>query len=220
MRAGALLFLVVAFAAGLCGQVDGAEPPDPERHYVIYLHGGIVTGSDGRPVSPRFGPYEYRAILRRFEQDGFVVLSEIRQDDGNVEANASRVAASIARLKAAGVPSRRIAVVGASMGGIIAAKVASALADPELTYVLIASLYRMTSEPVVALHGRVLSIHDEADDRPMIPEVYFEQSPDLAEARRLVTQTGLGHGLLYTPHAAWYEPAVDWIRRKPAPGAS
>jgi len=214
MRAGALLFLVAAFAAGLCGQVGGAEPPDPERHYVIYLHGGIVTGSDGRLVSARFGPYEYRAILQRFEQDGFVVLSEIRKDDSDLSSQAQRVAESIAGLKAAGVPSSRIALVGASMGGIIAARVSAAIADPELTYVLIASLYRMESEPVLALHGRALSIHDEADDRPMIPSLYFERSPELSEARSLVTQTRLGHGLLYTPHPAWYQPAIAWIRGK------
>lgn len=210
-------FLILCMAVGatrLFSEVLGSPPqsPDASAHYLIYLHGGIVTASDGRPVSERLGPYEYRSILKRFEGDGFVVLSEIRASDADLQANAERVARWITHLKQGGVPSRNIAVVGASIGGAITARVSALLDDPELTYVFLAGLFHWKSEENVALSGRVLSIHDAAERERIAWKSYFDRSPSVAVARSLEVETGLAHGLIYTPHDAWYRPALEWIR--------
>ncbi len=211
------LMLGVAALLGVvanAGEMLDAPPrsPDPQVHYVIYLHGAIVTGSNGRPVSEHFGPYEYRAILERLAAPGVTVISEIRQDDADEAANVRRVVAWIDALQRGGVPSRRIAVIGASLGGIIAARVSQAVANPDIRYVLLASTYRMKSIEPFPLHGHVLAIHDEADARDWIAHEYFKNSPDLSSSRQIITQTGLGHALLYQPHDAWVVPALEWIR--------
>jgi len=184
--------------------------PDPAARHIIYLHGAIVTGTDGRPISERFGAYEYRAILKRLGAAGATVISEIRQDDSDDVANIGRVVSWITDLKRRGVPAKHISVIGASLGGIIAAKVAHTLADPEIHYVLVASTYRMESMSPFELHGRVLVIHDEADNRDWIEHDYFRRSPDLADSKIVVTRTGLGHGLIYTAHDAWLIPTLAW----------
>lgn len=211
--------VLLLLAALLTGAMVGADvleapptSPDPAAHYVIYLHGAIVTGSDGRPVSEHFGPYEYRAILQRLAAPGVIVISEIRRDDSDQAAHVGRVIAWIDTLRRAGVPSRRISVIGASLGGLIAARVSHALPDPDLSYVLLASTYRMDSVQPFALHGRVLAIHDQTDRRDWIAQDYFSLS-DLTASRTIVTQTGLGHALLYTPHEAWVRPAMEWIKQ-------
>lgn len=191
--------------------------PDPHHQCVIYLHGAIVTGSDGRPTSTHFGVYEYRKILEALAARDLVVISEIRADDSDEQASIRRVIDWIEQLKAAGVPSKHIAVIGASLGGIIGAGVSHALADQEVRYVFIASMYSMTSVVPFSLHGRVLTIYDESDARNWVAEEYFAKSADLAEQRVIVTRTGLGHGLLYAPHSAWLDPAVEWIKSSHAP---
>jgi predicted esterase len=199
------------------GEILSEPPtqPDPSKQYLFYLHGGIVEGSDGRPVSRQFGPYEYRGILQKFAHDGFTVVSEIRPYGADPAEYGRKVAAWVARLLKAGVPSRNMTVVGASQGGVIAAHVSAILEEPELKFVILAGLFGdVDSEGRLKLHGRVFSIYDESDTHTISPEMYFKQSPALTEGKSLVTKTGLGHGLLYQPYSAWYEPAIKWINER------
>ena len=205
-------YLFIMLAPQAVATVLDAPPasPAPDQQYLIYLHGSIVTGSDGKPVSTEFGTYEYREILNTLSNHGFTVISEIRDDDSDIPAIVGRVIDWIDQLKKSGVPSEHISVVGASIGGYIAARVSNAVTDPAIGYVLIASMYRIKSLPPFSLNGRVLTIHDRSDDRDWIPEAYFTISPNLTARDIIITDTGLGHGLLYTPHPAWINPTVDW----------
>lgn len=207
-----LILLVLAGAVRASAEVLNAPPaaPDASKRYVFYLHGGVVTGSDGRPVTKEFGPYEYRAILKRFADDGFVVISEIRSNDDDPAQYAKRVAGWISRMKGSGVPSDHISIVGASMGGVIAVHVSALLDDRELSFVILAGLYDEEPERSLVLHGRLLSIYDESDDHRIVPEAYFRHSA-LSASRSMVTKTGLGHGLIYTARPSWYDAALSWI---------
>lgn len=209
-----LLFLLVYIACDWNGfavvLTAPPEPADASNRYVFYLHGSIVTGSDGRPVSKEFGPYEFRSILKRFADDGFVVISEIRTNDQNPDAYAKRVANWISRMKKEGVPSDHISVIGASFGGVIAANVSALLDDQNLNYVILAGLFESEPERDLILHGRVLSIYDEADTHKIVPDFYFHRS-SLFASRSIITKTGLGHGLIYNVNAAWYGPTLSWI---------
>lgn len=213
---GLLRALVLLFGAGVGAAGAAVHPrppanPDPARMHVIYLHGAILTGSDGSAVSPQWGRYEYDAILGRFAREGWEVIGEIRTDD-HVESAARRLEGWISELKQAGVPSSHIAVVGASVGGIIAGRVSHRLKDRNITYVLLASLYEMQSLPPVPLSGRVLSIHDEADRRTWVDSEYLVPDEALAASLVVITRTGRGHGLLFTPDDAWVRPTIEWIR--------
>jgi acetyl esterase/lipase len=211
--------LALAVTPPVAADVLNSPPtsPDPHRHYAIYLHGAVVTGSDGRPTSSYFGVYEYHEILEALAVRDLIVISEIRAQDSDQQASVRRVIEWIGRLKEAGVPSENIGVIGASLGGIIGAQVSHALADREIRYVFIASMYRMSSVMPFSLNGRVLTLYDASDKRDWVADDYFAKSPDLAEQRVIVTQTGLGHGLLYKPHPAWLNPAVEWIKHSRGP---
>ncbi|MEM7356433.1 MAG: alpha/beta hydrolase [Acidobacteriota bacterium] len=185
--------------------------PDPDRYHLVYLHGAIVEGSDGRPVSPDYGPYEYAAIVDRFLDSGFVTLSEIRPNNTDVERYATKVVSWIGQLLAAGVPAGRITIVGASKGGVIASLVSHQLQNEKIKYVILAGLFAtVAAQHDLELHGEVLSIHDEADKFQVTPEAFFERSEGLANSKSLVTRTGLGHGLLYQAHPEWFDATVAW----------
>lgn len=189
--------------------------PDPTRNYLFYLHGKIVEGSDGRPISPKYGPYEYHSILEAFSKKGFIVISEIRPINSDAELYSQKVGGWITSLVEKGVPSRNISVVGGSKGGNIAARVSSALQQSDISYVILAGLFAgPESERGLKLSGRVLSIHDLSDKFPISPEDYFNKSPNIQAKRIIITHTGLGHGILYTPHKEWLSEAISWINSK------
>lgn len=213
-----LIIVVFALAMAAAGKsvILEANPAniDTSAHYLYYLHGGIVEGSDGRPVSDVFGPYEYREILQRFEQEGFVVISEIRPRGADVNDYAKKTVTEIEALLSAKVPARNIVVVGASQGGIIASLVSTAIDQKAVNYIIISGLFRdLNTGSSINLHGRVLSIYDRADTHAFAPEKYFKQSSSLAESKSIVTETGRGHGLVYRPLDEWLVPALSWIRQ-------
>ena len=211
---GRTTFLLLLLASTGANPEVLERPPeiaDSGAHYLFYLHGGIVEGSDGRPVSEQYGPYEYRAIVDRFDEAGFVVISEIRSGSDSVGEYADRVVGWIQQLREAGVPAGHIAVVGASMGGMIAVHVSSRLADPQLRFTFVAGLFsRQADDAGVQLAGHILSIHDADDVSDIEPARFIDGNPRVTSSEVIVTDTGLGHGLLYTPHPLWIDPAIRW----------
>ena len=207
-----LLALALAIAAGPI-LTDVPSQPDPEARYVFYLHGRILEVQGRDAVSPDFGKYEYDAILEALAAPGFTVVSEIRKDGAGDEF-AAKVAGQIRALKAAGVPSRHIGVVGASKGAGLTLAVAEAAGDPAIAYVVLAGC-GASPERAAALRGRILSIYDEKDRyRPSCRET-FARAKALTARREIVVRRGLDHGLLYKPYDDWVKPALAWI----APGA-
>jgi hypothetical protein len=66
------------------------------------------------------GVYEYEAILKKFAGYGFIVISEQRPKNADVEEYAKRTVEQIILLLDANVPPENITVVGASKGANIA----------------------------------------------------------------------------------------------------
>jgi hypothetical protein len=189
--------------------------PDPTRSYLFYLHGQIVEGSNGRPVSSEYGPYEYYDIFKAFSSNNFVVISEIRPKNTDSETYSVKVGEWIKSLIKRGVPPSNISVVGASKGGNIAARISSALQMPNINYVILAGLFAgRESERGLKLSGRVLSIHDSSDKFPITPENYFNKSVNIKAKKVIITNTGLGHGMLYRPYDEWLSEALSWINPK------
>jgi hypothetical protein len=221
----ALLVLAVAGAEAARAGAPGAarpilsEPPakaDPAATYLFYLHGRIVQEQGREAVSPKYGRYEYDAILARLAEAGLVVLSEVRPKDMEPSAYAGRVAGQIRRLLDAGVPARRITVVGASMGGYIAMLVSNRLTVREIGYVFMGSCDEDTLKLGDGLHGEVLSIFEATDELEQSCAPQFARAGGLGRHAEVRLETGLHHGFLYRALPEWIGPVVRWARERAA----
>ena len=210
-----MLLALAAALATAAGPIltDVPAKPDPDARYVFYLHGRILEVQGRNAVSPDFGKYEYDAILQALAAPGFTVVSEVRPD-GTGDEYAEKVAGQIRALKAAGVPSRHIGVVGASKGAGLTLAVAEAAGDPAIGYVVLAGCGASPGR-AAALRGRILSIYDEKDRFQPTCRKTFAAAKRLAAKREIVVRRGLDHGLLYKPYEEWVRPALAWI----GPGA-
>jgi hypothetical protein len=214
------LTAAAAGSAAVPGPILAEPPPRPDRSatYLFYLHGRIVQEEGRRAVSPRFGRYAYDDILGRLAAEGFVVIGEVRRRDTEAPAYAARVAGQIERLLAAGVPARRITVVGASMGGFIALLVSSRLAVPDLGYVILGGCGDGTIDLGGVLHGDLLSIFETSDELAGSCGPTFARAAAAGRRDEVRLDTGLRHGFLYRPLPAWMEPAIRWARERRAGG--
>lgn len=202
------------FVAALLGSgVLAAAPakPDPAARHVFYLHGKIIEDAGRKPTHPRWGVYDYDAVLAALTGAGRVVISEQRQAGTKVEAYAAEVASQIEALLGAGVPPDHITVVGFSKGGMIAQHVSRKLRAP-IRYAFLASCSQQSAGK---LHGRILSIHEETDTMMASCKPAFEHSPDLVEHHELQIHIGGEHGAFYRPDPAWVTPLLAWIEGKP-----
>jgi dienelactone hydrolase len=186
---------------------------DVGARYLIYLHGRILELQGRKAISPDFGPYEYDAILQAFADKGFTVISEVRQGDAGLPF-AAKVAGQVRRLVTAGVPPRQITVVGASKGGFLTLAAAAEIAQPGLSYVVLAGCGPDAVRFGPRLKGRILSIYDEKDRfAPSCAET-FRKAPGLAAHKEIVVHLGVDHGLLFRPRDEWVLPAVEWALQK------
>lgn len=219
-RAPGVAALALSLAAAAPALADGDAAPG----HLIYLHGRIIQEQQSpRPEHPKFGPYEMERILEAFRRRGFEVTGEIRPKETTVAQAADRVVDQVRRLQEAGVPARKITVVGGSMGGGIATLAAARLREPAMRFVTLGSCLSRSVEGIKAATGSgplgfILSIR-EASDGATEPCPAWEPPAGDSPApvvRELVLKTGLEHGFLYRPLPEWLEPAVSWAEE---PGA-
>lgn len=202
-------------AAGKEGVVLGDVPGkiDAKARYLFYLHGYIVEAGNTRPVSPKFGVYEYEEILESFRRGGFVVISEARRKDPEIEPYAARVAEQVRRLLKAGVPPKHITVVGASQGSWIAMLASTYLENRGVGFVLIAACSADEGFlKMVNLHGDVLSIYEKSDLAQSC-QTYRADATGVSRWKEVEVNTGLKHGFLYRPMKEWVEPSIAWAKR-------
>ena len=213
--ASIVLWLLAPWRAGAGAGAVLAELPraiDPHASYLIYLHGRIVEDEGPRPVSPRFGVYEYRQILDALAARGFTAVSEVRPQGTDIAAYAGKVAGQVRTLLAAGVPPRRVAVVGFSKGGAIALVAASELHDPDLRFVSLAGCGDWLVERFhLDFSSNILSLYDAADDLATSCGRVFAGSQRPFRHRESVLHVGRGHGTFFRPDPAWLDPVTAWL---------
>ena len=186
---------------------------DTTARYLFYLHGYIVEAGNIRPRSPQFGVYEYEQILATFKQHGFVVISEARKKNPEIEPYATKLAGQVRQLLKAGVPPKQITVVGASQGSWIALLASTYLANRTVNFVLIAACSADEGFlKLVNLHGRVLSIYEKSDLAQSCRN-YRTDATGISEWNEVEVNTGLKHGFLYRPMKEWTEPTIAWTRK-------
>jgi hypothetical protein len=186
---------------------------DPDDRYLFYLHGAIIETQGLRPKHPRFGVYEYQAILDSLAARELVVISEARQAGTDVAEYAQKVVHQIETLLSAGVLPERISVVGHSKGGTIAILTSSFLKNDRVNFAFLACCGDwMLENPAVDLHGRILSIYEASDDWAGSCQKAFDKTTHSLLTREIEIQTGLGHGAFYRPISEWVKPVVAWVR--------
>lgn len=192
---------------------DVPEKIDSKARYLFYLHGYIVESGNTRPVSPKFGVYEYEEILESLRRGGFVVISEARKKDPEVAPYATKVAGQVRRLLAAGVPPKNITVVGASQGSWIAMLASTYLENRGVGFVLIAACSADEGFlKLVNLHGDVLSIYEKSDLAQSCQK-YRADATGIGRWKEVEVNTGLKHGFIYRPMSEWIAPTIDWAKR-------
>jgi hypothetical protein len=209
-----LRILLAAIAAALLPGASGGTPPPKQSHYLFYLHGRIVEDQGPKGVSPRYGAYDYPGILAAFRARGLRVVSEVRPSGTDPSAYADKVVGEVRALLAKGAKPSQITIVGASKGAVIATLVSTRLREPGLRYVLLANcndwLIR-SHDP--RLTGEVLSIYERSDEIGGSCRAVAARSPGLKRFSEVALDTGLGHGIVYRPLAAWIDPAARWATR-------
>jgi hypothetical protein len=184
------------------------EVVDPRAQHVFYLHGKIIEDAGRRPTHPRWGVYEYDAVLTALAAAGNVVISEQRAPGTSVARYAASVKVQVEQLLAAGVPADRISVVGFSKGGAIAQAVSARL-RASIRYVFIASCDGTAKGPL--LHGHVLSLREKSDTTTGSCVPRLRASPELSGHREIEIAIGGGHGAFYRPHDAWMKPLLRFV---------
>ncbi|MEY2564879.1 MAG: hypothetical protein QOH88_3072 [Verrucomicrobiota bacterium] len=206
---------------------QGAPPPlnfrkdIPEKiemsaRYLIYLHGRIIEEKGLRPTDPKYGVYEYEAILAALEKKGFTVISEARAKDTDVKKYAAKVVEQITTLLKAGVAPDHITIVGASKGAVIAMLVSTLLANSKVNFVIMANCNDWVEKNfAIDLHGNVLSIYDKADEFGHTCQPFFDKASGLGRHKEVELQIGTGHAILYQPLKEWVDLVDDWARLSP-----
>ena len=202
--------------------VSAAHQPEPsltssaptDGHYLFYLHGRIVEEQGAEAVSERFGPYAYKEIVRVFSDRGFTVRSEVRQKNTDVHEYADYLTGQIEELINAGTAPRRITVVGASKGAVIAMLISTQLQSLEVNFVLIAGCNDWVEKNLaINLCGRILSIFEQSDEIGRSCQSIFSASTCEPVVREIKLTTGKAHGVLYQPLSEWVEPTVVWAKQ-------
>lgn len=192
---------------------DVPQKIDTKARFLFYLHGYIVEAGNTRPTSPKFGVYEYEQILDTFKQRGFVIISEARKKDPEVEPYAAKVTEQVRQLLKAKVPPKQITVVGASQGSWIAMLASTYLENRNVNFVFIAACSADDGFlKLVNLYGNVLSIYEKSDLAQSCQK-YRTDATGINEWKEVEVSTGLNHGFLYRPMKEWIEPTIAWAKR-------
>ena len=189
------------------------------QRYLFYLHGKIVEdqGAHAKDTINGFGSYLYEDILDAFRKNNFIVVSEVRQKDTDVEMYAKKVKEEIDSLLHKGVAASDITVVGASKGSVIAMLVSSLMKNEHMNFVFMAACndYNFNSMPQINFCGNILSIYERTDDIGRSCVSFKNRSQQkMPHYKEIELNTGLKHGFIFKPLGEWVKPVTNWANGK------
>jgi Phospholipase/Carboxylesterase len=212
------------FLVGACfiaGSIAAAQDQhttldETDSPVIIYLHGQIIEDAGPTPTHPRWGLYDYPAIVEALGERGATVLSDVRDSGTSVTDYAATVVSQIERLISKGVSPDRIVVVGFSKGGAIMLQVSRLLQRPEIRYVPLAACSSwLESYPQFQISGHVFSIYEKSDDLAGSCRELAENSLGISSFDEKMINTGKEHGVFYLPNPRWVELVLDWVHDRP-----
>jgi hypothetical protein len=185
-----------------------------DERYVIYSHGLIVEGNDPKPISPKYGQYDFPAIKQAlFSAGGFNLIAYQRPKNADFDAYVETLKSWVKRLLDAGVSPHRITLVGFSRGGQTTSYTSSDLASDGINTALIAicSDGDFERDPPLMLGGNLLSLYETSDELGSCAKLAARSH--LVSFKEVAISTGKGHGAFFQPLADWIRPLKSWIAK-------
>lgn len=183
------------------------------ERYVIYSHGLIVEGDDPKPVSPKYGRYDFPAIKQAlFSQGGFNLIAFQRPKSSD-DSYADMLQAWVRRLLDAGVKPGRITLVGFSRGAGLTALASNALTSAGINTALMAICEdgEVSHTPGLNLGGNLLSIYETSDELGSCGKLAARSH--LKSFKEVAISTGKKHGAFFQPLPEWIGPLKAWIAK-------
>jgi dienelactone hydrolase len=183
------------------------------ERYVIYSHGLIVEGDDPKPVSPKYGQYDFPAIKQAlFDQGGFNLIAYQRPKSAD-DSYADMLQSWVQRLLDAGVKPSRITLVGFSRGAQLTALASNGLASAGINTALMAICEdgEVSHAPRLNLGGNLLSIYETSDDLGSCGKLAARSH--LKSFKEVAISTGKKHGAFFQPLPEWIAPLKQWIAK-------
>lgn len=183
------------------------------ERYVIYSHGLIVEGDDPKPVSPKYGQYDFPAIKQAlFKQGGFNLIAYQRPKRAD-DSYAAMLQSWVRRLLDAGVKPTQITLVGFSRGAGLTALASNGLASFGINTALMAICEdgEVSHSPGLNLGGNLLSIYETSDELGSCGKLAARSH--LKSFKEVAISTGKKHGAFFQPLPAWMRPLKAWIAK-------
>lgn len=215
-----IIILTVFFTIPLhAGNIftDVPEKIDESKKYVFYLHGAIIEQGDSKPTHPRYGLYDYPAILSALVATDIELISEQRKLNTDSLFYAKKLVSQINDLIGLGVIPQNITVVGFSKGAGITVITSSLLQNGKVNFAIMATCgewYDTRPElKELRLVGNILSIYEETDIAGSCQQL-VKRSPSITSFQEVAIQTGKEHGAFYLPRNEWLKPLTAWINQE------
>jgi hypothetical protein len=208
------LFVVVPISSGAVEIYD--QFPDSihaSERYVIYSHGMIVEGDDPKPISPKYGQYDFPAIKQALFNGGGFNLIAYQRPKSLDDTYADTLKSWVRRLLAAGVEPSRITLVGFSRGAQLTALASGGLASEGINTALLAICEDgdVSQAPGLILGGNFLSIYETSDE--LGPCGKLAARSHLESFKEVAISTGKKHGAFFQTLPQWIRPLKAWIAK-------
>lgn len=189
-----------------------------QQQYIFFLHNKFLEDHSLTEKHPKYGVAEYKPILDQLKSKNTVVISQKRTANTDPEAYARKVITQIDSLKAKGILSKNISIVGTSQGGYIAQYVSYYAKNPDLKFVIIGASFKddsLNEDPDFKLYGKILSITEKSDDGHVALSTQKRfQSSQLKAFKEIEVNTRMNHGFLFKALDIWLTPTIEWIQKK------
>lgn len=214
-----MVFVALTVLSPLSGRAVDLYDHFPEaihahERYVIYSHGLIVEGDNPKPISPKYGEYDFPGIKQAlFRGGGFNLIAYQRPKNADYEAYVETLKSWVKRLIDAGVRPGRISLVGFSRGGQTTSYASSDLASYGINTALIAICKDgdFERDPPLVLGGNLLSIYETSDELGSCAKLAARSH--LTSFKEISISTGKGHGAFFQPLPEWIQPLKAWIEK-------
>jgi hypothetical protein len=183
------------------------------ERYVIYSHGLIVEGDDPKPISPKYGQYDFPAIKQALFNAGGFNLIAYQRPKSTDDSYADTLKSWVRRLLDAGVKPSRISLVGFSRGAQLTALASSGFADEGINTALLAICEDgdVSQATGLILGGNLLSIYETSDELGACGKLSARSH--LKSFKEVAITTGKKHGAFFQPLPQWTEPLKAWIAK-------
>jgi hypothetical protein len=183
------------------------------ERYVIYSHGMIVEGDDPKPISPKYGQYDFPAIKQALFYGGNFNLIAYQRPKSLDDTYADTLKSWVKQLLHAGVRPSRITLVGFSRGAGLTASASNGLASEGINTALLAICEDgdVSQTPGLVLGGNLLSIYETSDELGSCGKLAAKSH--LKSFKEVRISTGKKHGAFFQPLTAWVVPLRDWIAK-------